>query len=1589
MKRLPTRVHEIAAVQDTAPAPDAAGVDGIVGYHVPRTEWAAPADSAGAAPADLSAPATDMPVPTSPASLAGQAAGPMAVFSADAGIGAYDDPTPDANLGADTSVSGVSAGLAHQTTDSVAAFIADAASSSSLEDAADLTIDLDPVGSSTAPVVLTSLANSTADFFAAFSFGSAAAQAPQGIPYAGLDAAASAGGGVAFTSGPFAAAASAPAPPISASLANPPADFFTTPITESAIGGDGATAAQVQQALDDSGLNVNGSGIRVGVLSDSFNDLGGAAADEADGALPPAADIDVIKDLASGGTDEGRAMMQIIHDIAPGADLAFYTAFDSEQDFANGILALAAAGCKVIVDDVAYFDEPFFQNGVVAQAIQTVEAEGVTYVTAAGNDAGNAYQAVWTPISGTYDGKTLTDAESFGGSSVQTVAINTEGTRYDVPLLLEWNQAYGAATSDLEILVFNSSGRLVGTATNASNGEPSNPWVEYDFTRSGTYYVAIENLSGPNPGLIKEITEGDGLPATISGANVGSVYGHAMTPGAISAGAVSVADTPAFGVNPAVSESFSSSGAGTELLFANNGTALSSPDLLSPVAVSGVDDVYTSVPGGLSDFYGTSAASASLAGAAALILSADPNLTPAEVEQLMEETALPMANAAVSGAGLVQIDPAVKDVESGIVESKITVVGTASDAVQGGAAVAILTAAPTIADFGQTNFESATIAVTNSSGNAVAGDQLYVNGVQNGSIGNGVTASWNATADTLTLNGIATIAIYETLLGEVTYQDTGTDTSTVGHPQRAITWTVFDGTTNFDTTSQVTIDRPPVANNDVASDVAGSTIAMTAATGVLSIDSDLDGDKLTVTGVSDAASGAGSVGNSLAGLYGHLTLNADGSYSYVASNLSAISSAPTGSHLQDIFTYTVSDGNGATSAAELTITLDRPPVVTVANVDLTTGHPSVAASSLFTASDPDGNQITTYAFMDTGPGYFVLNGVEQPNDQEIDVTSAQFSQLTYQSVAQTTDTLQVRVNDGTLWSNWENFTVTSPSTSASTVIQVDGSTSLTEVGNNYFLVDSSGHGPALQYNGADVVAGEFGYWVPIGAVQTASGGYDIAWEFPGANEYTVWTTDSNGNESSSDGVLSGTSPALESLELVFNQDLNGAGLTLIQTDTNSYGSTSLTEVGNNYFLVDSSGPGPALKYNGADVVAGEFGYWVPIGAVQTASGYDIAWEFPGANEYTVWTTDSNGNESSSDGVLSGTSPALESLELVFNQDLNGDGYIDTPATVINVTGDVLLSLNPLKQAATIGTGATLELAGADSGSVTFSGSTGTLILDHSSAFSGEVFDFTGNGSASGSDVIDLKDIAFGSGTTDSYIGTTADGTLTVSDAHGDTASIPLSGDYINSTFSISSDQNGGTDVVDPAVARSLVGGTFLFGESDSTGNDTVSVSPQDGGSGYVGSFTVDTVNTANGQESVGWQFNLDPNSITQTITQSYNVTVSEAQPNGTNNSTETQSLAVTVGGPGNDTFVFHPGMGANVIANATSSDTIELDGFSSVPSTNQLQTLLTEAQTGQLQSLFETANGGHDTVINLGNHDSITLASVQISALHASNFIIH
>ncbi|WP_426531811.1 NF038122 family metalloprotease [Bradyrhizobium sp. McL0615] len=484
----------------------------------------------------------------------------------------------------------------------------------------------------------------------------------------------------------------------------------------------------------------------------------------------------------------------------------------------------------------------------------------------------------------------------------------------------------------------------------------------------------------------------------------------------------------------------------------------------------------------------------------------------------------------------------------------IFVTGTSSQAIQGGSAVKLLSTQPTIAGT-STTLSSATIKITNASGGAIVGDLLSVNGTQNGVVATGVTASWNVSADTLTLSGNASIATYDALLGQISYQDTGTDVSMGSHPVRTVTWSVNDGSSTFYNTSQIAIERAPVA---------------------------------------------------------------------ITSN-----------------------------------------VVLNANVSM------VAASSLCVAYDPDADSLVTYGFINSGTGYFLLNGVAQANNQEIDVSSAQLSQLTYQSVG-ATDTLQLRVNDGMLWSGWHTFTVRGPTP---VVVQTDLTTSLVLIGTNYFLNPvGGGIGPELKYNGAPLYSGEFGSWTLIGAVQV-SGGYDIAWKFP-TGVYAVSSVDSNGNYIND--IFSGVpanSTVLEQYETTFNQDLNGDGTVGIPTIViHNDGTTSLVQVGNNYFFnaVGSGVTGPEFKYNGAPVYTGEFGSWTLIGAVQVSGGYDIAWKFP-TGIYAVSSVDSNGNYIND--IFSGVaanSTILEQYETTFNQDLNGDGTVGIPTTVIHNDGTTSL-----------------------------------------------------------------------------------------------------------------------------------------------------------------------------------------------------------------------------------------------------------------------------------------------------------------------------
>ena len=238
--------------------------------------------------------------------------------------------------------------------------------------------------------------------------------------------------------------------------------------------GDAAQGTDIARNV----CGVDGAGITVGILSDSYNALGGAAEGAESGDLPGPGNPNenfnptiVLEDIEF-GIDEGRAMAELIYDVAPEATLAFHTAFLGLPDFANGIVELAEeVGSDVIVDDVFYTNQPFFQDGLVAQAVDQVKAAGVTYFSSAGNSERASYESEFRPSSDTIK---ISDAN---GNPIGDYILHDfdpgEGVDYfqrittspGTFISFQWSQPFASicdtspgADSDLDILVFTREG---------------------------------------------------------------------------------------------------------------------------------------------------------------------------------------------------------------------------------------------------------------------------------------------------------------------------------------------------------------------------------------------------------------------------------------------------------------------------------------------------------------------------------------------------------------------------------------------------------------------------------------------------------------------------------------------------------------------------------------------------------------------------------------------------------------------------------------------------------------------------------------------------------------------------------------------------------------------------------------------------------------------------------------------------------------------------------------------------------------------------------------------------------------------------
>ena len=446
--------------------------------------------------------------------------------------------------------------------------------------------------------------------------------------------------------------------------------------------GTGSVNSQGDTALRASNARatyaVNGSGVKVGVLSDSFNNNGGYATNITTGDLPN--NVQVLQDMSSGGTDEGRAMLQIVNDLAPGSPLAYATAFLGQASFASNINSLrTTAGCKVICDDVYYFAEPFFQDGVIAQAVDSTVAAGVSYFSLAGNFGRKGYESAWRSGAVLADGAITSAAGAphfYGGTTfdfdpgagVDNMQSFTLASGASILLSFQWDSPFfsvsggSGSSNDCDVYVLNSAGtQVVGGATANNAGGDAVEVFSFQNTSGSTqtYQLMLTKFSGANPTFLKYIDLSGGGNFTQFATNSGTIYGHFNAAGAQTVGAAWYQQTPAFGTNPPVAESYSSGGT-TPILFTTTGVP-TGPVIRNKPDITATDGVSTTVSG-FGSFFGTSAATPHAAAIAALMYQANPAATIAQLNTAIRTGAIDMSTAGYdtnTGWGLIQADAAV------------------------------------------------------------------------------------------------------------------------------------------------------------------------------------------------------------------------------------------------------------------------------------------------------------------------------------------------------------------------------------------------------------------------------------------------------------------------------------------------------------------------------------------------------------------------------------------------------------------------------------------------------------------------------------------------------------------------------------------------------------------------------------------------------------------------------------------------------------------------------------------------------------------------------------------------------------------
>jgi len=427
-------------------------------------------------------------------------------------------------------------------------------------------------------------------------------------------------------------------------------------------------------------FHVDGRGVTVGVLSDSYDSLHGAAADVANAELPgtanPCGDIQPVKVVQDDGvTDEGRAMAQIVHDLAPGARIDFATGHGGPEQFAANIRRLARLGAKVIVDDVTYQNEPLYQEGVVGKAVADVVAAGVSYFASAGNFnvivAGQDVASYEAPSFRPMSCPAAVTAREGGAATLRCQNFATHGAPDSTDSLtfsagglfdvaLGWDEPQFGVRTDLDLALVNDASGAVVSLANTNNLKSQQAIENLSATvGAGSYSLVVVRFAGkatPRFKLLmyraKNLTSVEYNPTDTTDTIGPTLAGHVAAIGASTVAAVPYSSSTTV-------ETYSARGPATYCWGPVVGTmpaAALHPCITKQVDIAATTGVQNSFfgSGPLHRFYGTSAAAPHAAAIAALQLEYRSCATPATIRAAQAASGRPVGafGASAVGSGL-------------------------------------------------------------------------------------------------------------------------------------------------------------------------------------------------------------------------------------------------------------------------------------------------------------------------------------------------------------------------------------------------------------------------------------------------------------------------------------------------------------------------------------------------------------------------------------------------------------------------------------------------------------------------------------------------------------------------------------------------------------------------------------------------------------------------------------------------------------------------------------------------------------------------------------------------------------------------